>query len=134
MRIAALNAAAPLIQDAVVTGQDREFIGLLAWPNVAAAKEICTDPAGNDSTDVLLNAPEVRAHLKAGLAHHNATHAGSSTRIARVLLLAEPPSVDAHEITDKGYINQAAVLARRAELVDRLYADPPADDVIVVDA
>ncbi len=134
LRIAALNAAAPLIQDAVVTGHDREFIGLLAWPNVAAAKEICTDPAGNDSTEVLLNAPEVRAHLKAGLAQHNATHSGSSTRIARVLLLAEPPSVDAHEITDKGYINQAAVLARRADLVDRLYADPPAGDVIVVDA
>ena len=52
--------------------------------------------------------------------------------IARVILMHEPPSIDANEITDKGYINQRAVLERRAELVERLYAEPVHDDVIVI--
>jgi feruloyl-CoA synthase len=46
--------------------------------------------------------------------------------------MAEPPSIDKGEITDKGYLNQRAVLSRRAVLVARLYAEPPADDVIEV--
>jgi feruloyl-CoA synthase len=54
-------------------------------------------------------------------------------RIGRVLLMAEPPSIDANEITDKGYINQRATLERRAALVERLHADPPPEDVIVID-
>jgi hypothetical protein len=52
-------------------------------------------------------------------------------RIARCLILTEPPSIDAGEITDKGYLNQRAVLASRAALVDRLHADPAPADVIV---
>ena len=54
-------------------------------------------------------------------------------RIARCLLLADPPSIDANEITDKGYLNQRAVLARRAALVERLYAVSPPPDIIVID-
>ena len=74
--------------------------------------------------------PEIRARLAAGLARHNAENRGSSTRIARVLLTAEPPVIDAGEITDKGYINQRAVLARRASEVDRLYAGEPDAEAI----
>jgi len=65
----------------------------------------------------------VRARLRAGLASHNAANPMSSRRVGRALLLAEPPSIDAGEITDKGYVNQRAVLERRAALVVRLYAD-----------
>ena len=61
--------------------------------------------------------------MRAGIAAHNAANPGSSTRITRVLLLATPPSIDANEITDKGYINQRAVLERRADLVKKLYGD-----------
>jgi feruloyl-CoA synthase len=68
----------------------------------------------------------------AGLARYNAQAQGSSTRIARCMLLIEPPGIDANEITDKGYINQRAVLTRRAALVERLHADPPAAEVIVI--
>ena len=57
---------------------------------------------------------------------------GSATRIARALLLEEPPSIDAGEITDKGSINQRAVLDRRAALVEELYADAPSSRVICV--
>jgi feruloyl-CoA synthase len=55
---------------------------------------------------------------------------GSSTYATRALLLSEPPSVDAGEITDKGYINQHAVLTRRAELIEEMYGNPPAHEVI----
>jgi feruloyl-CoA synthase len=59
------------------------------------------------------------------LRNYNACHPTNSTRIARLLFLTEPPSIDANEITDKGYLNQQAVLARRANLVERLYSTDP---------
>ena len=65
----------------------------------------------------------VRELIAARLAAHNAG-AGSASQVRRVLLLDEPPAIDAGEITDKGYVNQRAVLRRRAELVTRLYAEP----------
>jgi len=64
----------------------------------------------------------VIATVKTGLAKMNAECKGSSMQVKRVLLMAEPPSVDGHEITDKGYINQRATLERRKASVDRLYA------------
>jgi feruloyl-CoA synthase len=73
-----------------------------------------------------------RAHVRRSLQVWNAAHPGSSERVARVLLLPDAPSIDANEITDKGYINQRAALERRAALVERLYAEPPADGVIVL--
>ncbi len=132
IRVAALAAATPVLQDAVVAGHDRDRIGLLAWPNVNACKEICTDPAAHASVEALIRSPEVIDHLRQGIAAYNAKHRGSSTRIARVLLMAEPPNIDANEITDKGYINQRATLDRRAALVECLFADPPPDDVIEI--
>ncbi len=72
-------------------------------------------------------------HVKAGLARHNRETGGSSMRIARVILLTEPPSIDGNELTDKGYINQRAGLERRAAQVEALYAEPPGDGVIVID-
>jgi len=69
-----------------------------------------------------------------GLRCHNAQAGGSATtRVARCLLLTDPPSIDANEITDKGYLNQRAVLARRAALVERLHGHPVQPDVVVID-
>ena len=86
------------------------------------------------SMETVANHTVVRARLREGLAAHNAAcHGASSMRVARALLMAEPPSIDGNELTDKGYINQRAGLERRAALVERLYADPPHDDVIVLD-
>jgi feruloyl-CoA synthase len=79
----------------------------------------------------LSRAPQVVDLVRRGIATHNRDHPGASTRIARVHLMAEPASIDANEITDKGYVNQRAALERRADLVERLFADPPAPDVIV---
>ena len=66
------------------------------------------------------------------LAAFNAGQGGSSRKVARFKLLTTPPSLDAGEITDKGYINQRAGLERRAALVEKLYADKPGEDVIVL--
>jgi feruloyl-CoA synthase len=131
LRVALLAAAAPALQDAVITGQDRDFIGLLAWANVNALKAICPDTSLHNDPARLIASAEVREHVRKGIATHNAAQTGSSMQIRRVLLMLEPPSIDANEITDKGYINQRAVLERRRALVDRLHAASPVDGVIV---
>jgi len=129
-RLGALEAAAPLLQDAVVTGHDRDYLGLLAWPNLEECRRLA-DLANGAPVEVV-RTPAVVEAIRGALQACNAGQQGSSTRIARVLLLAEPPSLDADEISDKGYINQRATLANRAHLVARLYEEPPADDVIVL--
>jgi len=131
LRIAAIDAMAPAAQDAVVAGHDKPFVGLLVWPNLAQARALAGLPADAPSEAVVADV-KVREHIRAGLARHNREVTGSSMRIGRVVLMAEPPSIDGNEITDKGYVNQRAALERRADLVMRLYADPPAADVIVL--
>jgi feruloyl-CoA synthase len=132
LRLAALAALSPLIEDAVVAGQDRDEVGLLAFANLTACRGLCTDLAAECAAAEVLAHAAVRAAILAGIARHNAGAGGSSMEIARVVLMDEPPSIDANEITDKGYINQRAVLQRRAALVERLYAEPADGEVIVV--
>jgi feruloyl-CoA synthase len=110
LRTTVLAACAPALQDLVVCGHGRDQIGILAWPNAN---------------------PDVLELVRRGIGSHNRTRPGASTRIARVHLMTEPASIDGNEITDKGYINQRAVLERRVDLVQRLFADPPGPDVIV---
>ncbi len=131
LRLAVLDAASPAIQDAVICGQDEEKIGVLAWPNLAACREICPHAEHHADAAALVRCPHVVARVREGIAAYNAGQPGSSTRIARVHLMAEPPSIDGNEITDKGYINQRATLERRADLVRLLYGAPPLEDVIV---
>jgi feruloyl-CoA synthase len=131
LRVDALAAATPVIQDAVVTGHDREEVGLLAFANPAGCRTLCKDAASETPLSEMIARDEVRAHVREGLRAHNAANPGSSTRITRVLMMAAPPSIDANEITDKGYINQRAVLERRADLVKQLYGDDP--EVIRID-
>jgi feruloyl-CoA synthase len=131
LRLAALEATTPALQDAVVVGHDREAIGLLAWPNLAGLRQICKDPSLDAGK--LIETPDVVDHIRRGLAAHNARNPGSASAIRRVLLLLDPPSIDADEITDKGYINQRAVIEHRKEMVDKLYAKPAASEVIILD-
>jgi len=76
--------------------------------------------------------PAVRAHIAEGLARHNRDNPGSSTTVGRALIQLVPPAIDANEITDKGYLNQRAVIAHRAAEVERLLAAQPEPEVIVV--
>ena len=117
LRAHAVAAASPLIFDCVVCGQDKPFVALLAWPNMQAAMQF----TGKNNIDEVLADPKLREAIRDRFAAHNATQPGTSSRVRRVLLMAEPPSIDGHEITDKGYVNQRATLERRKALVDRLY-------------
>ena len=123
LRVAGITALAPLAQDIVVTGHGGDHVRFLVFPNIAA----CRAHAGlADSTDVseVIGHDKVRAAIAAGLAKLKTQSSGSSsTHATRALLLAEPASVDDGEITDKGYINQRAVLTRRATAVATLQDD-----------
>jgi feruloyl-CoA synthase len=131
LRTDAIAAASPVVHDALVAGQDRPYVGLLAWPNLHACRQLMNHPEA--TCEQAVKHPAVLAAVRKGLEAHNATCGGaSSTRIARVMLMAEPPSIDGNELTDKGYINQRAGLDRRADLVDRLYAKQPDADVLVL--
>ena len=96
---------------------------------MAAVTELAV---GASTPEDMVKHPAVVAAVKEKIAAHNKDAGGSSARIKRVHLMTEPPSIDGHEITDKGYINQRATLERRAALVDVLYADDPDDQVIVI--
>ncbi len=123
LRTALVAALAPVVQDLVLVGADREEVGLLVFPNPAGCRALCPRSTEELPLAELIRQPEVRSALLAGLEGHNAANPASSRRIAWALFLAEPPAIDAGEITDKGYINQRAVLTRRAALVARLYED-----------
>jgi feruloyl-CoA synthase len=120
----ALLSAARVLSDAVICGHDREFVGALAWVNQAEARKLLSS-----EEDVAIDDRRLREHLGGALAALN-QGAGSAARVERLILLAEPPSLDAGEITDKGYINQRACLARRGEAVEMLYAAELREGVI----
>ncbi|WP_441252725.1 AMP-binding protein [Tardiphaga sp. 71_E8_N1_1] len=131
LRTDVIAAATPVVQDALITGQDRPYIGVLAWPNLPACRIMIGEPEATFA-DVVKH-PAVLACLKKGLQAHNASCEGaSSRRIARAMFMVEPASIDGNELTDKGYINQRAGLERRAVLVAQLYAEHPGEDVIIL--
>ncbi|HRF08374.1 MAG TPA: feruloyl-CoA synthase [Xanthobacteraceae bacterium] len=129
LRVALIAACAPVVQDLVICGEGREHIGVLAWMNVAGAAKIA-GLAPSTPLAELAKHPIVRAHVEAALKKWNAAQSGLSTKVARAILLPDAPSIDANEITDKGYINQRAALGRREMVVDRLFVQTPDDGVI----
>ena len=129
LRVGVLAAASPALQDAIVAGENRDFIGLMVWLNAAGCQKLIGEAV--PASDLAGNAV-LREHVRASLRRWNAAHTGASQQIARALILAEPPSIDANEITDKGYVNQRLALERRANDVERLFAARPEADVIVV--
>ncbi len=131
LRVGVLAACSPVLQDAIVAGADGEFVGLLCWLNAAGCQKLIGEGAPAALSDLACH-HIVREHVRRAFAQWNATHRGSSERIARVLLLPDTPSIDANEITDKGYINQRLALERRAAEVARLYAAQPENDVMVL--
>lgn len=129
LRIHGIAALAPVAQDIVVTGHDGDECGFLIFPNAAACRDLAGLPGDAPLADALGH-PAVRERVRAGLAALRDAGSGTSTHAVCALLLAEPPSIDAGEITDKGYINQRAVRERRAALVGLLHAMPPDSQVI----
>ncbi len=114
-------ACSPYVHDIVISGQDRPFAGALIWPSPAGLATLGDDPLG-----------KLTAILTERLNAFNASAGGSSRRIGRFAILTSPPSIDAGEITDKGYVNQRATLEHRADVVKALYANPPGPGVVVL--
>ena len=104
---------------------------MLVFPDIEACRKLAG--LGADAAPAAIVAsPKVREKFKSLLQSLAAISPGSSTRVERAILMADPPSMDKGEMTDKGSINQRSVLKNRAALVDALYADPPPADVIVL--
>ncbi len=117
----------PYARDVVIAGGDRNEIGVLVFPNLDACRRLAASAAADVTGDV-----RVLAELRARLDAFAKLSTGSSNRVGRAILLGEPPSLDAGEMTDKGSINQRAVLTRRADLVAELYAPQPSPRVLVI--
>jgi len=134
VRIEAVAALAPYARDAAVTGEGRAELGLLLFLNEAACAKALGIAESTPLTKFLHN-PALKPLLANQISTYNQGARGSSRQIRRLMIMTEAPSVSGHEITDKGYLNQRAVLARRASLVERLYAAGPetrANDVILI--
>jgi feruloyl-CoA synthase len=123
---------APYVRDVVIAGADRDDITALVFPETAACQSLCNDLPADATPDAILADRRVGQHFAALLSKLAALSPGSSTRVCRILLVAVPPSIDTGEMTDKGSINQRAVLKSRATLVDELYAQPPSRRVIAI--
>lgn len=113
LRLDLIKACEPCMQDAVIVGENRSDIGILIIPN----------PNADRAT--------LSAALREKIEAYNAREAGSSRRIARAMIMAELPDIDAGEITDKGYLNQRRIIARRTSLIDTLYSEAPDASVML---
>lgn len=131
LRVGALAAASPVLQDAIVAGEGCDQVGLVAWLNVSGCRQLIGNDAPLDQAE-LARHPAIHAHLSKTFAKWNAVNTGATLRIARILLLPDAPSIDANEITDKGYINQRVALENRRADVARLFDNAKHPDVIVM--
>jgi len=121
LRARAIAAGDPCVQDVVVAGLNRDEVGLLVFPRADRCRAIAGLPADAPLAAVLGSAP-VRSFFQRWLDQLHDGGTGSATRPARAVLLVDPPGIDRGEVTDKGSINQRAVLACRDALVEQLYA------------
>ena len=132
LRAALVKACAPLVRDVVIAGINRDDAAALVLLDEDAARLACPDLPADARLDALARHPVVRARIAAGLDAHHAASTGSSTRVFRAAILDTPPSLDLGETTDKGSINQRAVLNARAALVEALYSQTPPEHVLAV--
>jgi feruloyl-CoA synthase len=130
LRSKILMQAAGLAQDVVIAGHDRDFAAALVFPNLVRCREIAGMTADTPASAALQH-PVVRERFQDVFDDLAQQATGSSTFVSRAVLLDVPPSLDAREITDKGSINQKAVLRNRAALVEDLYSTSPPAHVIV---
>ena len=134
LRAAFIAHCAPLVRDVVLAGAERDELTALIFPDVDACRGLASNLAADAAVAQLLADQRVVVAFARLLTSFAAAGTGTSNRIPRAILLADPPSLDIGEMTDKGSINQRAVLAHRAAAVEALYAEPPPPHVLVVGA
>lgn len=132
LRAKILTHFAPYLRDAVIAGHDRDEVGMLVVPDIEACRTLCRDLPETAPPSAVARHAAVRARLRELLATFAAGATGSATRLSRATVLEDPPSLDAGELTDKGSLNQRAILDRRRALVDDLYAETPPTHVITL--
>jgi feruloyl-CoA synthase len=133
MRAKIIAHFAPYFRDVAIAGINRDDIAVLAFPDIDACRALSPDLPHQDDASVVLADARVAQEIRRLLTALAKGATGSSTRVARVLLMAAPASLDKGEITDKGSINQRAVLTHRADLVEELYARPWSPRVIATE-
>jgi len=131
IRTAIAQTFAPYVRDAVLTGLNEGYVGALIFADFTACKKLCPDLPANASELDIATHPAVQAHFQKCLNELATKSTGSSNFVARAILLESSPELDAHEVTDKGSINQRAVLTKRADKVAELYTDPSPARVMI---
>ena len=131
LRARFIDHFAPLVRDVVFAGPDRDDIAALVFPDIESCRKLAGLGA-DASPAAIVDAAPVRAKFNELLDRLAALSPGTSTRVARTIVMAEPPSMDKGEMTDKGSINQRSVLKNRAALVDELYATPLSSQAIAI--
>ena len=131
LRAAFIAHFAPLVRDVVLAGADRDEVTALIFPDLDACRKIAARLPADAPAPLLLADRSVMQAFARLIDTFAAASTGTSSRVTRAVLLAEPPSLDIGEMTDKGSINQRAVLAHRSAIVEELYAAAPASHVIV---
>jgi feruloyl-CoA synthase len=143
LRLQVISHLAPFVTDVVVSGENRNEIAVLAFPDVERCRELMREAAGTDDTTsigtrgdaaAVLADEGVRAWFRERLATLARRSTGSATRVERIVLLDRPASLDAGEITDKGSLNQRAILASRADAVRAAHEPQPPGHVIALAA
>jgi feruloyl-CoA synthase len=132
LRAQVMAACAPYVQDVVIAGHDRDYLSVLVFPNVDECRSLCPSLSPDVGAAEILGQEAVRARFQELIDRLSAGGTGSATRVVRAILLDTPPSLDVGEATDKGSINQRAVLQHRAQVVDELYSPQPSPRTIVV--
>jgi feruloyl-CoA synthase len=134
LRAAFIAHFAPLVRDVVFAGPDRDEITALVFPDLDACRKAAPNLAADTPSEALLGDARLTSAFGHLLDAFAAAASGASNRVTRAVLLTEPPSLDVGEMTDKGSINQRAVLAHRSNLIEALYAKAPPSYVIVAQA
>ncbi len=129
LRARIIAAGAPCVQDAVITGLNRDEVGMLVFPRVDECRKLAGLAAHTPAPEVLHH-PVVREFFQTLVDRLWREGTGSANRVARAHVLAEPPSIDKGEVTDKGSINQRAVLTHREALVEALYGGADSDPYV----
>ena len=124
-------AGEPCVQDAVITGLNRDDVGALLIPRADEVRRLAGLGPEAPLPEVLHH-PAVRAFFQSLADRLWRESTGSANRVARLHVLAEPPSIDKGEVTDKGSINQRAVLQHRASLVEALYEGGASDPFLIL--
>lgn len=126
-----IDECAPLVQDAVLAGQDKEALAVLVFLDLEGCRSVCESLGAHPTLADAARNPQLRRALEGKLRAYNEKNQAGLNKISRAMVMREGPSLDASEVTAKGNVRQNAVLANRADLVQRMYSATPGDPEVI---